>query len=61
MEGGEPIWGGGLPSSIIFPGFVHMPVRVALGGGSPYLLGRGILLEGPWTAHTTYNTFITHY
>ena len=37
---------GGLPLYIVSPGFVYMPGRVTLGGGSPSLLGRGTLLGG---------------
>ena len=37
---------GELPSSIVFYGFIYMPGRVTLGGGSPYLLGRVNLVGG---------------
>ena len=37
---------GGLPPSIVFPGFVYMRGRVTPGGGYPYLLARVTLLGG---------------
>ena len=47
---GNPPWRvtplGRLPFPIVFPGFVYMPGRATLGGGSPYLFGRITLLGG---------------
>ena len=40
LHGRRLTFRGGLHSSIVFPGFVHMLGRVTLEGGSPCLLGR---------------------
>ena len=46
LHGGRVALLGGLPSSIVFPGFVYMPGRATPGGGFPCLLGRVTLLGG---------------
>ena len=45
-EGNPPSLLEGLPTSIVFPGFVYVLGRFTLEGGSPHLLGRVTLLEG---------------